>query len=320
MPAVTRFVPVRDVLVRAGAGNADARGHEDDGQVEAKGCELGTLHGVRDPREDRDSALRAVGPDDLEEVAHLGLRQVDVFVRQHVERVVEQLEARLLCLDELAALQQRERSLWQVEAAEQQDECRNRTECEGHAPEYRVIHAGDVHDRDDDDREDLAETEHELPAGAHDLALALRHRLHDVGVAVRDVAAERNTDQRAHDDEPRDVRNEGLGERQDDEEHHRENEDAFTAEAVGNVSADQRTDECTTLHARGNEAEFGGVRGEVGLDEDHHERDRVKIPRLNEDRGNHHPATAGAGHCAALIEKDGGRLIGEGLQAGFIDA
>src|SRR6185312_8021395 len=88
---------------------------------------------------------------------------------------------------------------------------------EAHPPQHRVVDACDVHQGDDQDREDLAEAEHELPPGAHLLPGALRHRLHDVGVAVGDVAAERDAEQEADDDQVPDVRREALGGGQDDE-------------------------------------------------------------------------------------------------------
>ena len=99
----------------AGAGHTDTGHNEDDGEVEREGGELGALAGVGDPAEDGGPLLDRVGPHHLEEVAHLGLLEVHVLVRQHLEPVVEQLPRDLLGLAELPAVEQGQRGLRQVE-------------------------------------------------------------------------------------------------------------------------------------------------------------------------------------------------------------
>ena len=97
------------------------------------------------------------------------------------------------------------------------------------------------------EREHLAKGEHKLPPIAHDFALPAGHGLHDVGVAAGDIAAERNAEDEANHDQPRDVRHEGLREREDDEHPHRGQEDDSTAELIGQPSSEQRADDGAAL-------------------------------------------------------------------------
>ena len=140
------------------------------------------------------------------------------------------------------------------------------------------------------ERQHLAHREHELPPIAHDLALPAGHGLHDVGVAAGDIAAERNAQDQADDDQRREVWHEGLRQREDDEHPHRGQKDDTTAEPVGQPSAEQRADDGATLRSgRGQTQErWRGMEGVA--DEDQHERDRIEIPGLDKDRGHHQPA------------------------------
>src|SRR6516164_10275754 len=113
-----------------------------------------------------------------------------------------------------------------------------------------MVHARYVHQRDHENGEHLAETEHELPAATHLLTLSLRHRFHDVGIAVGNIAAERNADQQTHDDQVPDVAYKSLRDRQDDEEHHRADENLLSAEAIGEDAAQESADQRAALHGR----------------------------------------------------------------------
>jgi hypothetical protein len=289
--------------------DTDAGDHQDHREVEPEGGELGPLAGVRDPTEDRGPLLDRVGEHDLDEVADLGPLELDVLVGQHLERVVEQLPGDLLGLAELPTVQQRQRRLGQVEPVEQEHQGGDRAQGQADPPEDSVTHSGQIHEGDDDDCEDLAEAEHELPPRTHLLAGTLRHRLHDVGVAVGDVAAERDPDKEPDDDQIPDVLREALREREDDEQDHRQDEHPLASEPVGHHPAEQRADERTALHRGGRQPELRGGRVVLVLDEDQQERDRIEVPRLDEDRGDHHPAATAARHGAGFVEQPDSGLV-----------
>ena len=96
-------VGTRDV---AAARYADAGQHQNDRNVKAEGSELGSLAGVGNPAEDGGPLLDRICPDHLQEICDLGLLDVEVSVRQHVQRVVEELHRGLLCLLEVAPVNQ----------------------------------------------------------------------------------------------------------------------------------------------------------------------------------------------------------------------
>lgn len=264
--------------------------HEQHRQVEREGREFAALREAGDPAVDRrapaDRVLLEVG----EECAGRDLRHLDVAIRQHVEIVVEHLARDLLGLAVAALLHQPHRRLRHVVAHDQDDQRRHRAETQRHAPQHLVVHVGQEEDHDDADGHDLADGEHELPAVAHDLALALGHGFHDVGVAGRDVGAERDAEQEADHDEPGDVRHEGLRQRQHDEHHHRHQEHHAAPDLVGQPPAEQRADQGAALRAGRRKAQHQRIGIVLLLDEDQHEGDRIEVPGLDQDRGHHQPA------------------------------
>ncbi|MFK4533161.1 hypothetical protein ABIA00_001344 [Bradyrhizobium ottawaense] len=260
------------------------------GQIEREGRELARLGETGDPAVDRgapaDRILLEVG----EERTRAGLRNNHILIRQHVEIVVEHLARDPLGLAIAPLLHQPHRRLRHVVAHQKDDQRRHRAEAERHAPQHLVLHVDQEEDHDDADGEDLADREHELPAVAHDLALALGHGFHDVGVAGRDVRAERDAKQEADHDEPGDVRHEGLRQRQHDEHHHRHQEHDAAADLVGQPAAQQRADQGPALRARRGKAQHQRRGIVLLLDEDQHEGDRIEVPGFDQDRGHHQPA------------------------------
>ncbi len=182
------------------------------------------------------------------------------------------------------------RGFRQVVTHEQDDQGRQRAESQRDAPHEFVVDVGEEEHRDDGQRQHLADREHELPAVAHDLALPLGHRFHDVGVAVGDIAAERHAEQEPHDDEPAHAGHESLEQRQGDEQHHRGQEHDAAADLVRQPPAEQRPDQGSALRAGRREAEQQRVGMVLVLDEDQHEGDRIEVPGFDQDRGQHEPA------------------------------
>ena len=123
----------------------------------------------------------------------------------------------LLGLAEAALADEPHGGLRQVVTHDEDHQRRHGAESERHAPHQFVVHVENEEHGDDRQRQNLADGEHELPAVAHHLAFALGHRFHDVGVAGRDVAAERNAEEEADDGEHCDARDERLAQRQHDE-------------------------------------------------------------------------------------------------------
>src|ERR1035437_6924856 len=153
--------------------DANAGDGEDDGQVEGPRRELCALAGIGDPSEDRSSPLDRVRPDDLEEVTSLRLLDLHVLVGEHVKRVIEKPQGDLFGFHEPATLDEGERGLRQVESREQKRDGGDGAHGESDPPENALTHASGVHGGDNEDADDLAEAEHELPAAAHNLPLAL---------------------------------------------------------------------------------------------------------------------------------------------------
>ncbi len=153
-----------------------------------------------------------------------------------------------------------------------------------------MVEVENEEDRDHSQREHFANREHELPAVAHDLALALGHRLHDVGVAGRDIASERYAQQEANDDEPTDARHDGLYQRQDDEQHHRHQKHDAPADLVGQPAADQGANERAALGAGRRETQQQRIRLILFADEYQDEGNGIKVPGFDEDRGHHQPS------------------------------
>ena len=121
----------------------------------------------------------------------------------------------------------------------------------------------------------------------------LRHRLHDVGVAVGDVAAERDAEDEAHHHQPADVRHERLRQREDDEHDHGGRGTSRAARSCRRASRraarrSSRRPACPPPPAPA--AAASGWK--MLVDEDQHEGDRVEVPRLDQDRGHHQPADA----------------------------
>jgi hypothetical protein len=304
----------RDDVDRAGdeVGGADA-GYagedEDHRQVEGEGGELRSLHRVGYPREDTGPPAYGVLADAGEEVAGTRALHREVLVGQHRQIVVEHLLRDCLGLPELAALDEPQRGVGHVQTADEQDERGHRAQTETDAPQQAVVHAAEIHHGDDGDGGDLTEAEHALPAVAHHLPLALGHRLHDVRVAGGDVAAQREPQQEPDDHQLPHARREGLGQREDHEEHHRGDEDLPPPEPVGEPAAEHGAEERPQLYGGRGEAEHRRAGVEVLLDEEQEEGDRVQIPCLDEDRRDHQPAGAAAGVGAVLGQDVSGRDV-----------
>src|SRR5215212_5525657 len=75
----------------AATRHADAGQHQNDRNVEAECSELCSLAGIGNPAEDGGPFLDRICPDHLQEICDLGLLDMDIFVRQHLEWVVEEL-------------------------------------------------------------------------------------------------------------------------------------------------------------------------------------------------------------------------------------
>ncbi len=153
-----------------------------------------------------------------------------------------------------------------------------------------MVEVENEEDRDHSQRQHFTDREHELPAVAHHLALALGHRLHDVGVAGRDIASERHAQQEANDDEHADTGDERLRQRQDDEQDHRHQEHDAPADLVGQPSADQGANQRTALGAGGRQTQQQRIRLILFADENQDEGDGIKVPGFDQDRGHHQPS------------------------------
>ncbi len=149
---------------------------------------------------------------------------------------------------------------------------------------------GDDEHRNHRQRQHLADGEHELPAVAHDLALALGHRLHDVGVAVGDVASERHAEKEADHHQQPNRRHEGLREGEHDEQDHGGQEHDPAADPIRQPAAEQGADQCATLGARSGQAQQQRVRVILVTDEHQHEGDRIQVPGFHQDGRHHQPA------------------------------
>ena len=145
----------------------------------------------------------------------------------------------------------------------------------------------DIHQQEDCNhaqRQHFADGEHELPAIAHHLALTLGHRIHDVGVAVGNVRAERHAEDEAHNDQHFNALHEGLCEGDNDEHDHRGQEHHATTDFVGQPATGNCTKQRATLGRGCGEAEQQRIGVVLGLDEHQHEGDGVQIPGFHQDR------------------------------------
>ena len=167
-----------------------------------------------------------------------------------------------------------------------------RADAEGHPPDQVLRQFQHEEEGDDRERQHLADREHQLPAIAHHLALAGGHEFHDVGEAVRDVAAERDAEHEADQDEHQHRRRERLQQGEHHEHDHRGQEDRAPSDAVGKPAADERADDGAALRRGAGEAEHERGRVEDLTQEDEHEGDRVEVPRLDQHGGDHQPAGA----------------------------
>jgi hypothetical protein len=189
----------------------------------------------------------------------------------------------LLGLAQAALTDEPHGGLGQVVTHDEDHQRRHGAESERYAPHQFVIHVENEEDRDDRERQNFAHGEHELPAVAHHLAFAFGHRVHDVGVASRDVAAERNAEEETDDGEHCDARDERLAHRQDDEENHGCEEHETPTDPVGQPAADEGADHRPTLRPGAHEAEQQRVRMILVADEDEDEGDAVEVPGLDQD-------------------------------------
>src|SRR5271165_5019954 len=121
------------------------------------------------------------------------------------------------------------------------------------------------------------------PAVAHDLALALGHHLHDVGVTGRDVAAERDPEEQAYDRKRHDARHESLRQREHDEENHGCEEHQAAAELVGQPTAEKGANDRSALRPGGGEPKQQRAGMVLVADEDEDEGDPVEVPGLDKD-------------------------------------
>jgi len=87
---------------------------------------------------------------------------------------------------------------------------------------------------------------------------------------------------------------------------------------VGDPTADQRAAERATLYGGGDKPQLPIARVIFGLDEDEDERDRVQVPRLDQDGGDHHPPAAVAGNGPGLVQKYFGRLVRHPSDSGLV--
>ena len=142
---------------------------------------------------------------------------------------------------------------------------------------------GDDEDRDDRQRQNFADREHELPAIAHHFAFALRHQLHDVGVAVGDVAAERDAEKKPDHDEPADAGHECLDDGEDDEHDHRRQKHHSATDLVGKPAADQRADQRASLRSRRGQAQQQRIGIILLANEDQDEGYGIEVPGFDQD-------------------------------------
>jgi hypothetical protein len=198
-------------------------------------------------------------------------------------------------------------------AKDEDDEGGHGAEPEGYSPHPLVVEIENQEHGDDCQRQHLADGEHELPAVAHYLALAFGHRIHDVGVAGRDIAAERHAKEETQHRKGRDAGHEGLRQRQHDEHDHRRQEHEPAADPVGQPSAKQRPNHCPALRSRGRQAEQKRIGMILVADENEDERDAVQVPRLDQDRSHHEPPGAIALRAVVCDQMTNG-----GVHRGFL--
>ncbi len=151
----------------------DADHHEQHGQIEGEGREFAALGEAGDPAVERGPPADRVLPDVGQEGGGARLRNLDVPIGQHVERVAVHFSRDFLSLMETALSNEPHGGLWQVMAENEDHQRRHGAEPERQAPDQFVIHVDGEENGDDRERQNLADGEHELPAVAHHVAAAL---------------------------------------------------------------------------------------------------------------------------------------------------